>query len=66
MMKQQVIVKLVTKESKMFLLNSFINKSSKVGMLALWLLFSSFVYGDSFRELVQDESRVILAVENMT
>jgi len=50
----------------MRLLNNFINKSPKVGVLVLLFLFSSIVYGDSFRELVQDESRIILAVENMT
>ena len=50
----------------MFSLEIFIKKSSKLSALALLLLFSSFVYGDSFRELVQDESRIILAVENMT
>ena len=50
----------------MFTLEKLINQSSRFGVLALLFLFSSIVYGDSFRELAQDESRVILALENMT
>ena len=35
-------------------------------MLVLLFLLAGFSYGETSRELVRDESRVILAVENMT
>jgi hypothetical protein len=47
-------------------LELFARNSSKLIVLTFALLFSSIIYADSFRELVHDESRVILAVENMT
>ena len=50
----------------MFIFGMTIRRASKFSMFALLFLLSSITYGDSSRELVQDESRVILAVENMT
>ncbi len=43
-----------------------IANKAKLGALFFAFLFASFSYAETSRELGQDESRVILAVENMT